>query len=67
MKVFEHSKTYKLLQMELVKMTIELSISRITTLAQVSGTHNWIKVFEKRFGATDVACELREKLNEVQL
>lgn len=55
------------LSMEVSKMRIELSIAQIENIKQVQATRNWINIFEKRFGASGVACQLREQLNDVIL
>ena len=46
---------------------IERSIKSITNLRQVQSTYRWIRLLELRYGATDVANNLRDKLREVQL
>ncbi len=58
-------KELELMQQE--KQRIQQSIIKITNLAQITGTYNWVRVFEERFGATGVANNLRTMLTNVIL
>lgn len=59
--------TQKQLSMEVARMTIQLSIVQIKNLEQVQSTRNWIDLFELRFGASEVAGNLRDELNLFKL
>ena len=60
-------RTLEFLQMESEMFRIQTSILKIKNLDQVASTIKWIGLFEKRFKATDVACNLKERLRNVEL
>lgn len=54
-----------LMQSEMIR--ISDSILKIERFEQVASTFKWIRLFEKRFKATDKANYLIELLNDVRL
>ena len=60
-------KTKLFLEMQDERLRILKSIHKITTLEQVIATFEWIRLFNEKFKAADVAASLRYELKDVRL